>query len=479
MFRSIPSRYLKPVWLIATTCAGTLSCAHAGPAPLKVNAPQLSRALQQLTRHVAPAIVQVRVSGHPGFARFGRRSFPPQTFTERGAGSGVIVAASGIIVTNAHVVDRARRVEVLVSAPAKVEGRQSILGQPARRYRARVLGIDRESDLAVLKIEALGLPALRLADSDYLAQGELVMAFGSPHGLQDSVSMGIVSSVARQLKPDHPMVYIQTDATVNPGNSGGALVNTEGDVVGINTFILSSSGGSDGLSFAVPSNIVRHVLQQIRKHGRVRRGIIGLHAQTISPRIAKALKLSVNWGVIAGDVYPGSPAALAGLLPGDIVLALDDKAMENARQLNVNLYRRSVGDHVTLSVLRGRQRLRFKVAIVERRDDPRRFAALVSPEKNLISPLGILAVDLAAGVRKMMPRLRIKSGVLVAAVSDAELRFDRPLRPGDVIHAVNNDSVTSMSELRQKLAGLDARSPVVLQVERQQRLLLLDAEAKP
>ena len=166
----------------------------------------------------------------------------------------------------------------------------------------------------------------------------------SPLGLGDSVTLGVVSAAARQLRPDDPMIYIQTDASINPGNSGGALVDVQGQVVGISTFILSQSGGSEGLGFAAPSNIVRAVYEQIRTDGRVHRGVIGVRAQTITPELAHGLALAQDWGVVLGDVFPGGPADHAGLKVGDIVLTLEGKSMENGRQFQVNLYRRAVGD---------------------------------------------------------------------------------------------------------------------------------------
>src|SRR5205807_7150910 len=176
-------------------------------------------------------------------------------------------------------------------------------------------------------------------------------AFGNPLGLEGSVSLGIVSSTARQIRPDDAMIYIQTDAPINPGNSGGPLVDSEGQVVGINTFILSQSGGSEGIGFAIPSNIVRNVIRQIKKDGHVHRGQIGLYAQTITPALASGLGLPQDWGVLVGDVTPHGPADTAGIKVGDIILSLNGKPMENARQLEVNVYRYPEDEKVSLEVL--------------------------------------------------------------------------------------------------------------------------------
>ena len=186
------------------------------------------------------------------------------------------------------------------------------MGPRPRVVGAQIVAIDEETDLSVLKVDEKALPALELADSDAVRPGQLVLAFGSPLGLDSSVTLGVVSAVARQLEPDDPMIYIQTDASINPGNSGGPLVDTDGRVVGINTLILSQSGGNEGLGFAAPSNIVRNIFEQVRKFGRVRRGEIGVRAQTITPSLAEGLQLPRDWGVVLGDVYPDGPAAKAG-----------------------------------------------------------------------------------------------------------------------------------------------------------------------
>ena len=196
-----------------------------------------------------------------------------------------------------------------------------------------------------------GYPALKLGDSETLRQGELVLAAGSPFGLQNSVTMGVVSSVARQVRPDDPMIYIQTDAPINPGNSGGPLMNADGEVIGISTFIVSESGGNVGLGFAVPSAIVRTVYDQIRKYGRVRRGQIGLVVQTITPMLAAGLGLPDETGAIVADVTPGSPAAVAGIEIKDVILTLDGKVIENARQFGVNIYQKA-DQTVALELLR-------------------------------------------------------------------------------------------------------------------------------
>ena len=432
---------------------------------------QLSTDLEALSARVNPAIVQILATGYvPSSVTAG--SGTNLLRKQSSGGSGVILDPDGYIVTNAHVVVGARRIQVILAKPSvsKKPG-HSILKSRGKVVGAQVVGIDQETDLAILKINEKGLSYLNLGDSDRLRQGQIVMAFGSPLGLENSVSMGVVSALARQFRPEDPMIYIQTDAPINPGNSGGPLVDMDGNVVGINTFILSQSGGSEGIGFAAPSNIVRNVFEQIRATGHMRRGIIGVNAQTITPVLTAALGLAQVWGVILGDVAPGSPAYFGGLKTGDVVLTLDGKAMENGRQFDVNLYSRAVDDLVTLVVLRGVDTLTVKVAVAEQENDTRRFSELVSPEKNMIPKLGILGLDINRDIEGMLPGLRFRSGVVVAARASNNFSYDQEwFQPGDVIHAINKQSVRDLAELRTVLDGFGTYDAIAVQVERRGQL---------
>ena len=434
----------------------------------------LSRAFEDLSRRVSPSVVQVVVTGY-GTIGEEAPSADALLGLRRTGGSGVILSADGFIVTNSHVIQGARRVQVLLPRPAPGAG-SSILRPRGETVEAKIIGIDEETDLAVLKIDEKNLPALALGDSDGLEQGQLVFAFGSPLGLENSVSMGIVSAVGRQLELDDPMVYVQTDAPINPGNSGGPLVDTEGRVVGINTLILSQSGGNEGLGFAAPSNIVKTVFDQIRTGGRVRRGTIGVYAQTITPTLATAMKLPQDWGVILGDVFPQTPAAAAGLQIGDVVLTLDGKRMENGRQFEVNLYRRAVGDTVNVEVLRAGKVVKFPVAVAEREDDPTRFADMVTPERNIVPRLGVLALDIDERIASMLGELRMPTGVLVAAISGDAPTADHALGAGDVIVAFNGAPITTLADLRSAVGRLPTRTTVVLQVQREGQLMFIALE---
>jgi serine protease Do len=342
---------------------------------------------------------------------------------------------------------------------------------------AKLVGADSQTDLAVLRIDARNLPHLTLGDSDDLRQGQLVMAFGNPRGLEGSVSMGIVSSVARQIKPEDPMVYIQTDAPINPGNSGGPLIDADGRVVGINTFILSQSGGSEGLGFAIPSTIVKNVYNQIRTEGHVHRGQIGIFAQTISEPLAKGLKLPRQWGVLVADVEPDGPADDAGVKVGDVILTLDGQAMDDARQLQVGIYRHRKGDKLNLELQRGDQTLKAQVEVAELPSDPMRFADLVTPENNLVPRLGILAIAIDKRLAAMLKDdLRLPYGLVIAGGSASDLGSGTGLQPGDVIYCVNGEPMTSVEALKKKLDEIKAGESPVLQIQRDGKLMVVVIE---
>jgi serine protease Do len=428
----------------------------------------LSRSLAQVASQVQPTVVQIRVTA---WGARGEKSGTAFLGNQQQTGSGVILSADGYIVTNAHVVEGGRRFTIALSTPAAPDapGRSLVAG-PARELQGELVGIDRETDLAVLKVPATGLPIARLADSDSLEPGELVLALGSPLGLASSVTMGVVSAVGRQLREDDRMVYIQTDTPINPGNSGGPLVTIDGSVTGINTLILSQSGGSEGIGFAAPSNIVRHVVDQLRQFGRVRRGDIGVFAQTITPAMATALRLPQNWGVVIGDVYPGGPADKAGLKTGDVVLSVNGKVVENGRQFDVTLYRQPLGQPVTLDLRRGLQHQIIRVPVIERQDNAARLGDLVTPEKNLVPKLGVLGLEMTKDLAAQIPGLRQPRGIVVAALTPDAAAGQGGLQPGDVIYALNGTAVATVSDLRQSLSALNTGDTVVLQVLRDSKL---------
>lgn len=436
----------------------------------------LNREFESVVRRTQPAVVQIVVTawGAGGDER------GVVLGEERRTGSGVIVTPDGYLITNAHVVDGARRVQVVMAQAhaGDVPGRSAVRPE-GRRMAATIVGIDRETDLAVLRVAGTGLPHLSFADSDSLVPGQIVLVFGSPLGLAQSVSLGVVSAVGRQLEADAPVVYIQTDAAVNPGNSGGAMVDVDGGLVGISTMILSRSGGSEGLGFAVPSAIARAVFEQIRGFGRVRRGVIGVRAQTITAALSEGLRLEQDWGVILGDVVPRSPAAAAGLRSGDIVTSLNGKIMENARQFDVNLYRLLPGTTATLEVKRGAQRLTVPVRVAARDDDPGRFEDLVNRGEHLVPALGMLAIPVSAEIGRQLPWLRRQGGVLLAAFDASSMVGNSGLYPGDVVYLLNGAAVTTLADLNRGLAQAPAGSPLVVHIDRRGDMRYVVLELTP
>jgi serine protease Do len=278
--------------------------------------------------------------------------------------------------------------------------------------------------------------------------------------------MGIVSSVARQPDPDSPTIYVQTDAAINPGNSGGPLVDTGGHVVGINTLILTQSGGNEGIGLAIPSNVVRNVYNQVRNEGHVHHHQIGASARNITPALASGLGLEREEGVVIEDVIPDGPAASAGLRPGDIVLSVNDKPVQDIRQFGLSLYSFAVGENVKLQIQRGKQTISYQVPVSEKQDVQERLADLVTKEEAKIPQLGILALTLDDKLMLLLPPLRNRFGVVVAGKETyGAYQGEGPL-PGDVIYSVNGTFVDSVESLRSRLDDLKSADAIALQVER-------------
>ena len=379
---------------------------------------QFNDALENLAAKVSPAVVQILVTGY-GPLHEENRSETALIVRQHAVGSGVIVDPNGYIMTNAHVVEGAQRIRVALPLP--IDTARSLAVGKRHILEARLIGVHKETDLALLKIDEKDLPTLVLLAQQRPRVGQLVFAIGSPEGLQNSVTMGVVSAVARQADPDKPITYIQTDAPINPGNSGGPLVDMNGSVLGINTFILSEGGGSEGLGFAIPARIVDFVYHSLRKYGHVHRVEIGAVAQEITPTLADGLKLAQRWGVIIADVKPDGPAATAGLQVQDIVLTADDRRIETLPQLSSALYLHRLDQVLKLEILRGDQKKTLYVPAIEHRDQMDQLFDAADPEKNLVSRLGILAIDLTDDLRSKIGALRIPSGVVVlgrAADSD-------------------------------------------------------------
>jgi serine protease Do len=434
---------------------------------------QLNDALENLATKVSPAVVQILVTGY-GSVGETNRSATALIVRQHAVGSGVIVDPNGYIMTNAHVVEGAQRIQVALPLPMADSGGQVPIGK-RHILDAKLLGQHKETDLALLKIDETGLPTLAL-NMRRPHVGQLVFAIGSPEGLQNSLTMGVVSAVARQADPSKALTYIQTDAPINPGNSGGPLVDMDGTVLGINTFILSQGGGSEGLGFAIPARVVDFVYQSLRKHGHVHRVEIGAASQEITPTLADALHLARHWGVIVVDVTPDGPAEAAGLKIQDIILEADDRRIETLPSLQAALYLHRLDKPVKLEILRGDDRKTIYVPAVEHRDAMDQLIDSINPENSLVPQFGILAIDLTDELRQQLGSLRIPSGVIVVGRAADLILPDTGLQAGDIIHSMNGVAVDSVDQLRKMVHDLKTGAPVALQIERDDGLMYVSFE---
>ncbi len=359
----------------------------------------------------------------------------------RGVGSGFILSADGFIMTNAHVVDGAD--EVLVTLVDK------------REFKARIVGADKRTDVAVVKIEASGLPAVKVGDINRLKVGEWVMAIGSPFGLENSVTAGIVS--AKQRDTGDYLPFIQTDVAINPGNSGGPLINMRGEVVGINSQIYSRSGGYMGIAFAIPIDEAMRVSEQLRTSGRVTRGRIGVQIDQVSKEVAEAIGLGKPQGALVRGVEPGSPAEKAGVEAGDIIIRFDGKTIEKSTDLPRLVGNTKPGTRSTLTVFRRGSSRDLSVTIAEiEADKPIRAQREERPRSSPAAQgLGLTVSDLSEAQKK---ELKLRGGVRVDAASEAAARAG--LREGDIILAVANMEVGSVRDFEAALARLDKGKPV-------------------
>lgn len=438
---------------------------------------QLNSALEGLAIRVSPAVVQVLVTGY-GPLHETDKSQTALIVRQNAVGSGVIVDSNGYIMTNAHVVEGAQRIRVALPLPMGDSAGQVPLGK-RRIVEAKLVGQHKETDLALLKIDEADLPTIPLLTQQLPKVGQLVFAIGSPEGLQNSITMGVVSAVARQADPNKPLTYIQTDAPINPGNSGGPLVDMNGSVVGINTFILSQGGGSEGLGFAIPARVVDFVYRALRRHGHVHRVEIGAASQEITPDLAEALQLPRRWGVIVVDVNPDGPAAAAGLQVQDIILSADDRRIETLASLSAALYLHRLDQVVKLEILRGKDRKTLYVPAIEHRDHMDELLDAVNPENSLVPRLGVLAVDLSGDLRtRLGSALRIPSGVIVVGRAADLTMPDTGLQAGDILHQINTVPIDTVGTLRTAMAALKPGDPVALQVERDGGLLYVSFEVE-
>ena len=383
--------------------------------------------------------------------QFGPPSTQPQTEREYSLGSGVIVNPDGYILTNNHVVAGASDVEVFT--------------QDRKKFKAKIIGTDPRTDIAVLKIDASSLPTLTLGDSSSLKVGDVVFAIGDPFGIGETATTGIVSATRRAFGGaiEHYENFIQTDAAINPGNSGGALIELHGNLIGINTAIISGGGGNQGIGFAIPINMARNVMDQIVEHGKVIRGYLGVTIQGVDPDMAKAFGLSQGGGALIGDVTPGGPAAKAGLERGDIILELNGEAVSGQDDLSVRISELAPGTVVHLKVFRNGQARDLEATLGEYPETAQ--ASQPSSTAEGTSLKGVHVQNLTPDIAQ---QLGVPSSTLGVAVTDVDPGSDAAasgLQQGDIIQAVNRKPVHNREQYEQALAGTGSQ-PVLLLVNR-------------
>jgi serine protease Do len=437
---------------------------------------ELGRGFAPVATQVEPAVVNinteqvVHTTGAPlgdAFSEFFGSDIPsgsffrqiPRDLKQKSLGSGFVVEPDGYILTNDHVVENASKIKVKLS--------------DGRITDATVVETDPKTDLAVLKIRASNLPALHLAKSDQVQVGDWVLACGSPFGLDQTMAAGILSAKGRVIGTGPYDNFLQTDAAINPGNSGGPLVNLKGEVVGINTMIASRSGGFQGVGFAIPSSMAEDVYHQITKSGKVARAWLGIHAQEVTPEIAKSFNLGEQKGVLVADVDPASPAARGGLESGDIILEFNGQEIHNMHELSLSVAAARVGSPSKMKVLRNDQTSSLSVIIRERPSDISENSR--STRIDEAGKVGITVESITTDTQHQLNLLSTR-GALITEVKPGSAADEGGVQQGDVIHEVNHVPVNRASDLQAVTRSLKGGNTVLLKIERQGQTLFLAFE---
>ncbi len=431
----------------------------------------LSVAFERVAKVVEPAVVNIsteqiiHTSGMAedpfggmfgGNSPFGELFNQPRDLKQKSLGSGFIVDSQGFIVTNNHVVKDATKIKVKL--------------QDGRELDGKVVGTDPQTDLAVIKVSASGLPTLRLANSDEVKVGEWVLAFGSPFGLEQTMTAGIISAKGRVIGAGNYDNFLQTDAAINPGNSGGPLVDLSGDVVGVNTMILSDSGGFQGVGLAIPASMTDNVYHQLIKSGKVTRGWLGVSIQEMTPELAKSFDLKTPEGVLVAEVEPNSPAAKAGIRSGDVILEYNGKETKSPRDLSIAVADTKVGVPAKLKVLRDGKTIYMDAAVGERPTEA--AEAFQSTDKAEHAKLGVTVQNVDSDSAKEL-KLSSTSGALVTGVQPGSPADEGGVHRGDVIREINHKPVKNVADLQSEIRDLKKGNTVLLNVVRDGQSLYL------
>ncbi len=417
----------------------------------------------ELVEKQGPAVVNVSTTSAPRsgpqspvpeddpFYDFFRRFGPPQPrdYEARSLGSGFIISADGYILTNAHVVEAAEDITVKLN--------------DKREFKAKIIGADKRTDVAVIKIEASGLQAVKIGDPERLRVGEWVLAIGSPFGFESTVTAGIISAKGRSLPQENYVPFIQTDVAINPGNSGGPLFNLKGEVVGINSQIYSRTGGFMGLSFAIPIDVAMDITNQLRTAGRVSRGRIGVVIQEVTKELAESFGLPKASGALVNSVEKGGPADKAGLEPSDVILKFDGKPVNSSSDLPRIVAQTRPGSRATMQIWRKGAAKDFTVTVGEMPEEKvaQRPGPRDSKSGNMVARLGLTVSELSAEQRK---ELGIGGGLLVEDVQGTAAKAG--IRRGDILMALNNQDIKSIEQLTQLLTQFEKAKSVALLIRR-------------
>jgi len=449
---------------------GKITGQQRGYVPLSPHVPrqiaESSKAFSEIASSLSPSVVNISTTKvmkrelapllEDPFSEFFSpfRDFKmPKKWKEQSLGSGVIVSSDGYIITNNHVIEQADEIRVTLF--------------DKRSFKAKVIGADNKTDVAVVKIDADNLYAVQWGDSDKLQVGEFVLAIGNPYGLSHTITMGIISAVGRaNVGIADYEDFIQTDAAINPGNSGGPLVNTKGEVIGINTAIFSKSGGYQGIGFAVPSNMARLVMNQLIQKGKVTRGWLGVTIQEITPELSQKFGLKTAKGALIGDVAKGSPAEKAGLRRGDIILEFNGKKVDDVGNLRNMVAQSKVGAQIPLTIMRSGKEYAVNVTTSELPKEAETSAGN-APEENAFEGLaGLNVIELTKEISRQLGLTRDEKGVVVVRVDPGSSFEDAGLRKGDVIQEIDRKKVAHLDDYTRIAANVRSGDTVLMFINR-------------